>query len=1260
MRHAPWVLFGLILTLAIPSTTAGEADLLIRVERQTRDDLSTLLGHGFAVVFEVESDLLIEGDAATATRLEQLGRKTDVLDVEVGTSDYVAVGLRPDSDVDAVLGHGSILLEQDNWVLVKIPRDADLGALIAARVFVTRLSHDPLAMPRPGPAPRRLELDVSDPPDPRVQRLVDAVDVAEIDRVFLDLTVNAPTGTRYSTHQGCRDAAQYCKDVYDGLGIPAVLEDWSSFNTHAPNAVATLEGLIAPDEVYIVIGHLDDLPSSGAAPGADDNASGSVVVLESARVMACETFRSTVKFLNVTGEELGLLGSEAYADDAELRGEDIRGVINMDMVAWEGNASPNPEDLDLNFNGPSEWLGQLFAECATRYGTGLVVDAFYCPSLTASDHYPFWQKGWPAVCGITDNEGYCGHGGNYPYYHTSDDTIANCGDPGLFHGTVRTTVATLGELAKPFKAAFDRPAAACGDDLRVLVGDRHLDTDPGWQESVAVEVWSDSEAAPETVTALEEGTSSALFTATVPTASGAPVAGDGIVAVAPGDRVFVRYVDALDCDGSTAVESIGEAVIDCAIPAISAVDEVAITDVSAEIEWATNESASSTVRWGETVPPQHVESTPGLDTAHGVTLAGLQACTVYYYQVESADAAGNVAVDDNAGQYHRFETYGDFGSGLQPCHAGLVTLDADPLGCDAAATFRVVDLDLNLDPQAVDTATVTVSSFAEAVPETVVVTETGPNTSTFTGTINLVAGTPASDGALQVDDHDVVTVQYRDADDGTGAGVRSFDTAPRDCGGPLISNLRLEDVTDRRLVVRLETDEAADVTVEWGATPALGETAVGSAAATDHVVVLNRLSRCDSIHVRVTATDAFGNGTVSGSPPHVAHTWDIPGLYWQETFENGLAGWTLQNEWQIGAPGGLGGSSGFPDPVAAYTHDGVLGTDLTGLGSNHGDYENALILSADGPELDARTWTNTKLLIARQLNVMADDAADIRSIERNKDHTLWDSGGQAVTESGWSVQAINASAGFDGKRDVKLRFTIAADGRVPSGDDGVGSGWNIDDVILKDGTLPDFAGCGGCATAPEFLGAESASDVDACGAGGVVVSWDPAIAWGTGSGGTYAVYRDVAPGFEPGASNRIASGVSGATYVDTAAPQDATSYYLVLAENDETCGGGPGNGGLLDDNRRYATVTESTSQLPADAVTGMHADLVNGAHVRLSWPPSSGAATYRVYRSDAPGGGFAVLGDTAATSYDDTGEGGNLNARYYVVGALDPCGRETP
>ena len=67
------------------------------------------------------------------------------------------------------------------------------------------------------------------------------------------------------------------------------------------------------------------------------------------------------------------------------------------------------------------------------------------------------------------------------------------------------------------------------------------------------------------------------------------------------------------------------------------------------------------------------------------------------------------------------------------------------------------------------------------------------------------------------------------------------------------------------------------------------------------------------------------------------------------------------------------------------------------------------------------------------------------------------------------------------------------------------------------------------------------------------------------------------------------------------------------------------------------------------------------AHVRLSWPAVADATQYRVYRSATPDpAGFVLLGETAALYYEDAGEGGTLNAYYYLVKGVNACGQEGP
>ena len=95
--------------------------------------------------------------------------------------------------------------------------------------------------------------------------------------------------------------------------------------------------------MYLVTGHYDSRDSSnedthGFAPGANDDASGVAVSLESARVLSKLHFPATLVFVAVAGEEQGLYGSRHLAEFARQQGWNLEGVLNNDIVG--GNTTP--------------------------------------------------------------------------------------------------------------------------------------------------------------------------------------------------------------------------------------------------------------------------------------------------------------------------------------------------------------------------------------------------------------------------------------------------------------------------------------------------------------------------------------------------------------------------------------------------------------------------------------------------------------------------------------------------------------------------------------------------------------------------------------------------------------------------------------------------------------------------------------------------------------------------------------------------------
>jgi hypothetical protein len=218
------------------------------------------------------------------------------------------------------------------------------------------------------------------------------------------------------------------------------------------NVVAEKTGETYPDDIFVICGHYDSTSPAATrqtlAPGADDNASGTAAVLEAARVLAAFPLDFTVRFVAFSAEEWGLFGSRAHAAAAQMAGERILGVINLDMIAY---ANALPEDLQIIVNPRSSWLADLYLDAAGNYGpveATKTVDA----SFVYSDHSPFWDAGCPALLAIEDNPL------QNPYYHQITDTIDKL-DIDFFTRAARASLGLLAELAQPVKEGYPRTPA---------------------------------------------------------------------------------------------------------------------------------------------------------------------------------------------------------------------------------------------------------------------------------------------------------------------------------------------------------------------------------------------------------------------------------------------------------------------------------------------------------------------------------------------------------------------------------------------------------------------------------------------------------------------------------------------------------------------------------------------------------------------------------------------------------------------------------
>ncbi len=797
---------------------------------------------------------------------------------------------------------------------------------------------------------------------------------------------------------------------------------------------------------------------------------------------------------------------------------------------------------------------------------------------------------------------------------------------------------------------FTRVSYGCSVPLTLEVVDGNVGS-----STVQVTVSSTTETSAETVALGETAPGSGRFTGSISSTSAPPQSGDGLLSVADGDALTVRYVDADDGAGGHNLERTASARADCLPPVITNVRDTLPAATAAVIEWTTNKAGDSILHWGATAPPAQQGAGALHTTSHSVSLNSLAPCTTYYYAVQTTDEAGNVALATNGGRYYRFETLQTDG---RACHQGRLTLNATRYACAATVQIQLDDPGLNTDPGLAETIQVEAVSTSEPNPELLALTETGPDSGTFTGSVGLAAGAPAPDGVVQAANGDLITVACRDQDDGSGEMRVISATATADCSGPLITGLFVDQLTHTGARFRFTTDEPGSTEVEWGPTPSLGNIESRTDLVISHALDVRRSDICQTVYFRVKSTDAYGNTRIAdrNGSPFVLKTWSVPGLYWRETFEGDTSGWVLDGEWQIGAPQGQGTCPwGWTDPVGAYAGAKALGQDLTGLGAHPGNYEIGTIEAATSPARTASAWTHTRLLYTAQFTQW--DGAVFATYVVVNGYPMWVSSIMGrFGEAPWTTHGTDVSTYVDRRPSVSVRFEQDA-----STGDGTAPGWTIDEVIFKNGLLPDEAACGGCTLAPSFAGVTSAVDNDPCGGGGVTVSWGPAPAWGAGHTGTYSVYRGTTAGFPIDDAHRIAIGLTTLSHLDSAAPAGQL-YYLVQAENDETCSTGPRNHGVVDDNLVYAPVMQTTSQPTPGAVGDLAVTRPSATNVRLSWTAAPNAPSYRVHRSEAPqsAGAFAHLIDTSSLAADDSGAAGDEATYFYFVRAANACGTEGP
>ncbi|MEM4257779.1 MAG: M28 family peptidase [Candidatus Thermoplasmatota archaeon] len=257
------------------------------------------------------------------------------------------------------------------------------------------------------------------------------------------LTVLVGFSPRFTGTYGCEQAANYIYDFFQSNHLQTRYHNWSSWGNEyhrrffsSRNIEATIPGTDKKNTVLLFSAHYDGVKS---APAANDDGSGTAAVLLSAAVLNQFSFNHTLKFVAFSGEEIGLLGSHAYAKESYENHENILLNINADMIG-HAETSEGGSRMGISSSEDLAWLFDIADSLCSIYDIDLTISrgSINRDGRGWSDYFSFIEYGYEAFA--------CWGGEHDPNMHTSKDDLNNVNFSYLVK-TTRLITALLGTLA---------------------------------------------------------------------------------------------------------------------------------------------------------------------------------------------------------------------------------------------------------------------------------------------------------------------------------------------------------------------------------------------------------------------------------------------------------------------------------------------------------------------------------------------------------------------------------------------------------------------------------------------------------------------------------------------------------------------------------------------------------------------------------------------------------------------------------------------
>jgi hypothetical protein len=393
---------------------------------------------------------------ALPDQLQVAGVTFQVIDeYRPGTRYLLAVERRPGARLWAAASV-QVLYDDGRQILVRAA--SGLDEVLAQGGFALRLLREtPMTLTPPALRPRVAPQEFLITPNPTVSGMISALTPQAISSYLSGLSGETPVmadGSAYTltsrhTLSGTpiQKASQYVLEQLKGAGLKTSFQPWVYGYVGNRNVVGELPGTSRPEEIVLLTAHLDDMPSGGLAPGADDNASGCGALLAAAGIVSRHRFQRTIRFVFFTGEEQGLLGSYRYAESVAT--EKIVAVLNLDMIGY--NTSGSAPTLRLHTRAPGNPgygadldIATTFQAVVNSYGlAGSLQPIISSDGDQYSDHASFWDQGLAAIMAIEDD-----YDDFNPRYHTSSDKLTYL-DLSYCTAMVKAALGATAHLAGP-------------------------------------------------------------------------------------------------------------------------------------------------------------------------------------------------------------------------------------------------------------------------------------------------------------------------------------------------------------------------------------------------------------------------------------------------------------------------------------------------------------------------------------------------------------------------------------------------------------------------------------------------------------------------------------------------------------------------------------------------------------------------------------------------------------------------------------------